>query len=148
MVATSPVRHETPANLQLAPIEVHHQCSADLVTITSSVTSGAATAPPWKALTDFALQTELDQPPFQQLVSSFGESSGDEDDDTVVCLEPEPRLKRGSASVHLSSVKQLQQAGSTPLSTLYHQASGSHRHQQPSTMLSTMRNFAVADALC
>jgi len=58
-------------SLQLAPIEVH-QCQA----------------PPWKALSDFALQTDLDQPPFQQLVSSFGESSGEDDDDsTVVCVK-------------------------------------------------------------
>jgi len=31
-------------------------------------------APPWKALSDFALAADLDQAPFQQLVSSFGES--------------------------------------------------------------------------
>jgi len=78
MVATSPVRHEPPPSLQLAPIEVH-QCQA----------------PPWKALSDFALQADLEQPPFQQLVSSFGESSGEDDDDsTVVCVD-EPATARG-----------------------------------------------------
>jgi len=77
MVATSPVRHEPPPSLQLAPIEVH-QCQA----------------PPWKALSDFALQADLEQPPFQQLVSSFGESSGEDDDDsTVVCID-EPTTAR------------------------------------------------------
>jgi len=77
MVATSPVRHEPPPSLQLTPIEVH-QCQA----------------PPWKALSDFALQTDLEQPPFQQLVSSFGESSGEDDDDsTVVCVD-EPAMVR------------------------------------------------------
>ena len=76
MVATSPVRHEPPPSLQLAPIEVH-QCHQ---------------ASPWKALSDFALQADLDQPPFQQLVSSFGESSGEDDDNdsTVVCVDEPP----------------------------------------------------------
>jgi len=79
MVATSPVRHEPPASLQLAPIEVQ-QCPA----------------PPWKALSDFALQADLDQPPFQQLVSSFGESSGEDDDDsTVVCVDEPAATARG-----------------------------------------------------
>lgn len=58
MVATSPVRHEPPPSVQLAPIEVH-QCPG-----------AGAGAPPWKALSDFALQSDLEQAPFQQLVSS------------------------------------------------------------------------------
>jgi len=84
MVATSPVRHEPPASLQLAPIEVH-QCQQ---------------VAPWKVLSDFALQADLDQPPFHQLVSSFGESSGEDDDDsTVVCVdEPRAHLQRRSAA--------------------------------------------------
>ena len=78
MVAASPVRHEAPMNVQLASIEVHQY-----------------PAPPWKALSDFALQSDLDQPPFQQLVSSFAESSSgcDDDDDAVVCLK-EPSSAR------------------------------------------------------
>ena len=90
MVATSPVRHEPPPSLQLASIEVH-QCQAA----------------PWKALSDFALQAELDQPPFQQLVSSFGESSGDDDDDsTVVCVDEPARghLPRRTAAAQRTVV--------------------------------------------
>lgn len=80
MVATSPVRHEAPSNLQLASIEVHQYPAA-----------------PWKALTEFTLQSELDQPPFQQLISSFAESSGaEDDDDTVVSMdEPMSRSRTG-----------------------------------------------------
>ena len=51
MVASSPVRHES--NVQPNQVEVQ------------------AYQPPWKALSEFAMQSELDQPPFQQLVSSF-----------------------------------------------------------------------------
>jgi len=97
MVATSPVRHEPPPSLQLAPIEVH-QCQAA----------------PWKALSDFALQADLDQPPFQQLVSSFGESSGDDDDDsTVVCIEESPTTGRGAG--HLSRRRSVQRTFQPPL---------------------------------
>jgi len=54
MVASSPVRHESP--LGMNPIEVQSY------------------QPPWKALSDFALHTDLDRldptaPPFQQLVN-------------------------------------------------------------------------------
>ena len=60
MVATSPVRHESPVGMN--PIEIQSY------------------EPPWKALTDFALHTDLDRlnpnaPHFQHLVnqvSSFG----------------------------------------------------------------------------
>ena len=101
MFATSPVRHEPPTNVQLAPIEVL-QCQA----------------PPWKALSDFALQRELDQPPFEQLVSSFGESSGDDDDDTVVCVD-EPKSSRS----HHQSLR-------PGTATLYSSRSAtSHRHR-------------------
>ncbi len=51
MVASSPVRHES--NLQANPVEVQSY------------------QPPWKALSEFAMQSDLDQPPFQQLVSAF-----------------------------------------------------------------------------
>ena len=48
MVAGSPIRHDTsvPGN----PVEVQTY------------------QPPWKALSDFALQSDLDQPSFQHLV--------------------------------------------------------------------------------
>jgi hypothetical protein len=54
LVASSPVRHESP--LGMNPVEVQSY------------------QPPWKALSDFALHTDLDRldpgaPPFQQLVS-------------------------------------------------------------------------------
>lgn len=65
MVATSPVRHESPVGMN--PAEIHSY------------------EPPWKALTDFALHTDLDRlnggpgggppgpppggPQFQQLVN-------------------------------------------------------------------------------
>ena len=54
MIASSPVRHESP--LGMNPIEVQSY------------------QPPWKALSDFALHTDLDRldpsaPPFQQLVN-------------------------------------------------------------------------------
>ena len=41
MVATSPVRHESPVGMN--PVEIHSY------------------EPPWKALTDFALHTDLDR---------------------------------------------------------------------------------------
>ncbi len=66
MVASSPVRHEPPPNMQPNPVEVQQYQA------------------PWKALSDFALQSELEQPPFQQLVSTFGDSS---DEDTIVTLD-------------------------------------------------------------
>lgn len=43
MVATSPVRHESPVGIN--PVEIHSY------------------EPPWKALTDFALHTDLDRLP-------------------------------------------------------------------------------------
>lgn len=69
MVATSPVRHDSPVGMN--PVEIHSY------------------EPPWKALTDFALHTDLDRlnssnpgpgggngppagaggPPFQHLVN-------------------------------------------------------------------------------
>ena len=76
MVASSPVRHES--NLQANPVEVQSY------------------QPPWKALSEFAMQSELDQPPFQQLVSAFppppphgallhpGNGEDDVDSDAVV----------------------------------------------------------------
>ena len=55
MVASSPVRHESPLN-GIQPVEV------------------TSYQPPWKALADFAMQGDLDRldpqtPPFQQLVN-------------------------------------------------------------------------------
>ena len=52
MVASSPVRHES--NIQPNPVEVQ-----------------SYQQPPWKALADFAIQSEIEQPPFQQLVRTF-----------------------------------------------------------------------------
>ena len=54
MIASSPVRHDSP--LGMNPVEVQSY------------------QPPWKALSDFALHTDLDRldpsaPPFQQLVN-------------------------------------------------------------------------------
>ena len=121
MVATSPVRHEPPTSLQLAPIEVHHQCQPDL----NAMSSVGSVAPPWKALSDFALQTELDQPPFQQLVSSFGESSGDEDDDTVVCLEEPSRVRKNHGTA-MTSLKPL-----TSGASMYHHHHHHHHQSSP-----------------
>ncbi|XP_016097063.1 insulin gene enhancer protein isl-2a-like [Sinocyclocheilus grahami] len=61
LVAGSPIRHDT--TVQGNPVEVQTY------------------QPPWKALSEFALQSDLDQPAFQQLVSfsesgSLGNSSG------------------------------------------------------------------------
>ncbi|KAK5935034.1 hypothetical protein CgunFtcFv8_020432 [Champsocephalus gunnari] len=61
LVAGSPIRHES--SMQGNPVEVQTY------------------QPPWKALSEFALQSDLDQPAFQQLVSfsesgSLGNSSG------------------------------------------------------------------------
>lgn len=56
MVATSPVRHESSMGLNPAAVDIQSY------------------EPPWKALSDFALHTDLDRlnpstPHFQQLVS-------------------------------------------------------------------------------
>lgn len=69
MVASSPVRHESP--MQANPVEVQSY------------------QPPWKALSEFAMQSELEHPPFQQLVSSFvcDVNHDDDDDDHVVCYD-------------------------------------------------------------
>lgn len=68
MVASSPVRHESP--MQANPVEVQ------------------AYQPPWKALSDFAMQSDLDhQPPFQQLVSAFCDVTEEDDDDMIVCYD-------------------------------------------------------------
>ncbi|BFZ01536.1 hypothetical protein BsWGS_04574 [Bradybaena similaris] len=55
MVASSPVRHEPPVGMQGTPVEVQSYQT------------------PWKALSEFAMQGDMDQPhaPFQQLMSSF-----------------------------------------------------------------------------
>ena len=53
MVAASPERHD--GGLQANPVEVQSY------------------QPPWKVLSDFALQSDIDQPAFQQLVSVSGE---------------------------------------------------------------------------
>lgn len=76
MIASSPVRHD--ATMQPNPVEVQSYQA------------------PWKALSDFAMQNELEQAPFQQLVSAFPvqpmvthammhhQQVPDEEDDTVV----------------------------------------------------------------
>lgn len=51
LVAGSPIRHES--TVQGNPVEVQTY------------------QPPWKALSEFALQSDLDQPAFQQLVCVF-----------------------------------------------------------------------------
>ncbi|XP_064608868.1 insulin gene enhancer protein ISL-1-like isoform X2 [Liolophura sinensis] len=68
MVASSPVRHES--QIQPNPVEVQSY------------------QPPWKALSEFAMQSDLEHPPFQHLVSRFVPYSEDTDDDsTVVTFE-------------------------------------------------------------
>lgn len=52
LVAGSPIRHES--TVQGNPVEVQTY------------------QPPWKALSEFALQSDLDQPAFQQLVCVAG----------------------------------------------------------------------------
>ncbi len=68
MVASSPVRHEG-SGIQASPVEVQSYQT------------------PWKALSEFAMQGDIDHhhPPFQQLVSSF--LAPPDEDDTVVYLE-------------------------------------------------------------
>lgn len=68
MVASSPVRHEGPPGLQANPVEVQSYQT------------------PWKALSEFAMQGEMDHqhPPFQQLVSRF---LPPEDDDAIVYMD-------------------------------------------------------------
>ncbi|XP_060115927.1 insulin gene enhancer protein ISL-2 isoform X1 [Heteronotia binoei] len=61
LVAGSPIRHDSAVQGNAVEVQTYQ--------------------PPWKALSDFALQSELDQPAFQQLVSfsesgSLGNSSG------------------------------------------------------------------------
>jgi len=51
LVAGSPIRHDT--TVQGNPVEVQTY------------------QPPWKALSEFALQSDLDQPAFQQLVRTI-----------------------------------------------------------------------------
>lgn len=51
MVAASPERHD--GGIQANPVEVQSY------------------QPPWKVLSDFALQSDIDQPAFQQLVRRF-----------------------------------------------------------------------------
>ena len=55
MVATSPERHD--GGLQANQVEVQSYQA------------------PWKVLSDFALQSEIDQPAFQQLVSANKEQN-------------------------------------------------------------------------
>jgi len=50
MVASEPVRNDSAVSVN--PVEVHNYQQ-----------------PAWKALSDFALQSEIEQPAFQQLVS-------------------------------------------------------------------------------
>ena len=59
MVASSPVRHEPPGGMQGNPVEVQTYQT------------------PWKALSEFAMQGDMDQPhaPFQQLVSNGNSNS-------------------------------------------------------------------------
>ena len=56
MVAASPERHD--GGLQANPVEVQSY------------------QPPWKVLSDFALQSDIDQPAFQQLVSVSSQCEG------------------------------------------------------------------------
>uniref|UniRef100_A0A8C4RAA9 ISL LIM homeobox 1a n=1 Tax=Eptatretus burgeri TaxID=7764 RepID=A0A8C4RAA9_EPTBU len=57
LVAGSPVRQDSGLQVSTVEVQSYHQ-------------------PPWKALTDFALQSELEQGPFQQLVSNVNFSEG------------------------------------------------------------------------
>ncbi|VDI71027.1 insulin gene enhancer protein ISL-1-like isoform X2 [Mytilus edulis] len=57
MVASSPVRHESP--MQVNPVEVQSY------------------QPPWQALSDFAMKNDMEQPPFQQLMNSFDNMDSD-----------------------------------------------------------------------
>lgn len=54
MVAASPERHD--GGIQANPVEVQSY------------------QPPWKVLSDFALQSDIEQPSFQQLVCVFPEA--------------------------------------------------------------------------
>ena len=82
MVASSPVRHEPPPNMQQTPIDVQSYPT------------------PWKALSEFGMSAaDLDQsapPPFQQLVSAFG-GEPVSDDDSSVTLDDAPMM---NASFH------------------------------------------------
>ncbi|KAJ8304329.1 hypothetical protein KUTeg_017912 [Tegillarca granosa] len=64
MVASSPVRHESPVQANQVEVQSYQ--------------------PPWKALSDFAMQSELEQPPFQQLMNSFEMDSDDSPYDTEI----------------------------------------------------------------
>ena len=91
MVASSPVRHEPGPNMQPAPVESYQA--------------------PWKALSEFAaMGGDMEQPPFQQLVSSFagppppprpgtGHTDSDADDESIVTS-----LEDGASYPPLSSV--------------------------------------------
>ncbi|XP_022099648.1 insulin gene enhancer protein ISL-1-like [Acanthaster planci] len=75
MVASSPVRHDS--QMQGNQVEVQSY------------------QPPWKALSDFALQSDIEQPPFQQLVNfseqNLGQSKDMRDDNSaIMSLPPTP----------------------------------------------------------
>lgn len=75
MVASSPVRHESP--LGMNPIEVQSY------------------QPPWKALSDFALHTDLERldpttPPFQHLVNQVSQSGANSPNDQKQCPRIHP----------------------------------------------------------
>lgn len=82
MIASSPVRHE-PVGMQATPVEVQSYPA------------------PWKALSDFAMQSDLDQvtAPFQQLVNSFGGGGGEcessDDEASVITSLDDPSLLLG-----------------------------------------------------
>jgi hypothetical protein len=89
MVASSPVRHESP--LGLNPIEVQSY------------------QPPWKALTEFALHTDLDRldpsaPPFQHLVSQVSGKRGSHCPATVSAfVQATPKLEITFSHVTVST---------------------------------------------
>ena len=126
MVASSPVRHEPPPNMQPNPVEVQSYQA------------------PWKALSEFAAMGpgggEMDhgQAPFQQLVSAFGDSpplpvppsdEGDDDDDRIVTLDDSSPMSNSMAGIPMSHMALFQQRNHFNSIVHHQQQHHQHHHQ-------------------
>ena len=87
MVAASPVSHETQSNM--APVKVHQFQLLPWPAFIQG--AGGGDPPTYPVIADYVADTDVQPPPFQRLLSSFGHLSDDDDEDDAVVSVDEPK---------------------------------------------------------
>lgn len=113
MVASSPVRHEPPLGMQGNPVEVQSYQT------------------PWKALSEFAMQGDMDQPhaPFQQLVSNINLMTNNNNNNTFL-QHQQHNFHHISDYSHFNSDSKLVYGCYTQHGQLFDRLHSKHHHHQ------------------